>query len=59
MPMHRLPTMESGMMQQFPGPQQPGQQQQQQPFFVQTSPSAHNPQEQVAQQYTCMLLHKI
>ncbi|KIH46444.1 hypothetical protein ANCDUO_23504 [Ancylostoma duodenale] len=47
MPMHRLPTMESGMMQQFPGPQQPGQQQQQQPFFVQTSPSAHNPQEQV------------
>lgn len=39
------------MMQQFPGPQQQSQQQQQQqqqqPFFVQTSPSAHNPQEQV------------
>ncbi|KAK6729598.1 hypothetical protein RB195_006568 [Necator americanus] len=47
MPVHRLPTMESGMMAQFPGPQHSTpQQQQQQPFFVQTSPSVHNPQEQ-------------
>ncbi|KHJ96172.1 HMG box [Oesophagostomum dentatum] len=51
MPMHRLPNaMEAGMMSQFPGQQQPPPQQapqaQQQPFFVQTSPNARNPQEQ-------------
>ncbi|VDN27690.1 unnamed protein product [Cylicostephanus goldi] len=53
MPMHRLQAMEGGMMAQFSGQQQPPTQQQQQPpqqrqqqFFVQTSPSAHNPQEQ-------------
>ncbi|WKX88648.1 hypothetical protein Q1695_008351 [Nippostrongylus brasiliensis] len=51
MPMHRLPTMESAMMNsQFNGQRAQAQAgappQQQQQFFVRTSPNAHNQQEQ-------------